>query len=306
MAERPFRSADFFFSLGLAALLWLLSALAKSYEHTLTMHLSWGSPPEGFVAAKPFPEKASYRIYANGWQLLFETIRPRRLPMDATAFGRRERIATRDFLPVFSQALPRGITLLEIKPDTIQLHLEPLVQRRIPLKWNSKLAMENTCEATGAVQLQPDSVDIFGPATAVEDVVLWPLEGIALEPLCDTARGTVRVLSGADRGIRVVPESVQFLIPVERYTEATLEIPLHDPEEPQLQFIPDRIKVTFQVPLSRYGNIRPGEFAFRTTLQPAAEKRRYWVDLSLEQAPNGVKDISWHPATVEAVRNRHD
>ncbi|MBI1193073.1 MAG: hypothetical protein GC205_07860 [Bacteroidetes bacterium] len=300
------RTIGVLLSIALAAVLWLLNALSKSYDTGIPVNLTWTNSSKDNVVVNRLPERAVLQVQATGWKLLFESFQTRTLRLDLNTFGTRKLVLTQYYLPVFGAGLPRGLKLLSIQPDSILLETEPGAVKRVPLVLQAQLDFAPNCGPTEEAVLAPDSVWISGPASRVANMFFWPTEKIVQSMVKQTLMGQVRVQQSNRLNISVDPAAVAYKIPVDRFTEMSLTIPLTAVPESGISLIPNQVEVSFQVPMARYESIRKEDFRLDVDLTNQADSNGHLVDVRMVRHPEGLKQLHWHPRSVELIVRKHD
>jgi YbbR domain-containing protein len=110
--------------------------------------------------------------------------------------------------------IPRGVTVARITPPLIQLRLEPIVRRMLPIsvQFSSKPPFGYSI---AAVQLEPENVLVQGPADDVRKLSAVETVPIDLEEKQGTIKRKVR-LSTDGRPLSLTPEEVNLSITVEQ------------------------------------------------------------------------------------------
>ena len=300
------RTVGVLLSIALAAVLWLLNALSKTYETDVPVRFNWTDSSKENVVVNRLPEQALFKVQATGWKLLFESFQTRTLRLDLSTFGNRKLVVTQYYLPAFSADLPRGLRLLSIQPDSILLETETGVRKRVPLVLQTNLDFAPFCGPTQAPITVPDSVWISGPASRVDNMFFWSTEKIISKDVDQTLMGMVDVQKSRRLNIQVDPVQVAYKIPVDRYTEKSLTIPLTPLPEAGMSLIPHLVDVSFQVPMARYDSIRIEDFRLDVDLTDQSDSIGHLVDVRVVRHPEGLKQLHWHPRSVELIVRKHD
>jgi hypothetical protein len=293
-------------SIALAAVLWLLNALSKSYETALTVNLTWVNASQDQVVVNKLPDVAQLRVQASGWKLLFESLQTRTLRLDPAAFGNRKLIVAQDHLSVFAGALPRGMHLVSLQPDSILLETEPGKRKKVPLLLRAELDFAPFCGTTAPAQLEPDSVWISGPASVIDPLFFWATEPVVAQNVSESLQGNAALEQSRRVNIRLEQSKVGYRVPVDRFTEMSLDVPLTTLPQPGVSMIPDQVTVSFQVPMQRYESIRKEDFRLDIDWQDAGDSSHHLVDVRMIRHPKGLQHIHWHPKSVELIVRHHD
>lgn len=183
-----------------AITIWVFNALSETYEQEIDVRLSY-TLPSTLTTTKPLPSKAGILVETSGWQLIRERFRVRALQLDISDLSKQELLLTNDHLALFASDMPSDMHVIQVHPDTLDLHLEPLVQKQVPVVLNAEF-LDRTDMVTDSMYIHPDSIWVSGPESLLRDVAYWPTEVIrsdgdtiaeGITPLPFPAVGSVRI-----------------------------------------------------------------------------------------------------------------
>jgi hypothetical protein len=104
--------------------------------------------------------------------------------------------------------------------------------------------------------------------------------------------------------VKYIPDAVEVVLPVDIYTEKSVEVPLQGvdfPSDKVLRTFPTHVTVTFQVGMSQFRKIDAGSFhlevPYHELLQLGSADQKYTVRLAVP--PKGASHIRIHPAQVD-------
>ena len=102
--------------------------------------------------------------------------------------------------------------------------------------------------------------------------------------------------------MKFVPASIEMILPVDIYTEKTVEVPLHGvnfPADKVLRAFPSKVQVTFQVGLSRFREITADDFHINVSYEELLKLGSDKYTVKLKSAPRGINQIRITPAQVD-------
>lgn len=201
-AQRSFAGefALFFVCLFIAVIIWLFTALSENYEQEINVGLSYVLP-ESQTTTIPLPQEAHLLVSSSGWQLVKEGFRHRAMSLDVSDLDDKPVLLTNNHLGLFTAGLPGNMHIVQVIPDTIDLHLEPLAERKVPIVLNADF-MDRTDIVVDSIYIHPDSITIRGPKSLITDITYWSTEAIAgngdsiidgITPLPFPAVGSIRL-----------------------------------------------------------------------------------------------------------------
>jgi YbbR domain-containing protein len=144
---------------------------------------------------------------------------------------------------------------------------------------------------------------LIGPANlldTIDKVVTVPIKN---SELSDTLEKKVNLASIPGTSLPV--KKVKVIIPVDRFTEASVEVPLaikNLPDSVDIKIFPGSIKLTYSVTLSMYNKSRKSDFLpyvdFNDIdLTALSENSR--LKVHLDSVPTYARSVSLYPSNVE-------
>ena len=146
----------------------------------------------------------------------------------------------------------------------------------------------------------PDSVLVYAPAAVLDTITAAYTGKLNLEDISDTLKQRVVLFSG--RGVKYVPPSVQMMLPVDIYTEKTVEVPLRGvnfPADKVLRAFPSKVKVTFQIGLGRFRQVNADDFHIWVSYQELLKLGSDKYTVRLRNVPDGVSHVRFNPEQVD-------
>lgn len=162
--------------IGVSAVLWLFTTLSGQFESEVIVSLDYDLPADQTTTRK-LPAEARLLVQTTGWQLIREGFNARSLQIDISDADAREAFITNNRKELFIADLPSDIEVLHISPDTILLHLEPLIRKKVPvfLTYTEPFLPLYI----DSLSVFPDSIELIGPETALKNFDRWGTEPVA-------------------------------------------------------------------------------------------------------------------------------
>jgi hypothetical protein len=295
------RPLGFLLSLGIAFLLWLVSALSQPSEASLTFPVQWVGDPLGpGPSGAGLPDELRLAVRSSGWQLLLLQIRRAALrlplPSPVAPIPADDPAALRQWV---AESLPGGLELLRVEGLENASHREPIAQKKVPVELRARLSFDPEFGPAGKHRLEPDSVWLSGPLSVLDTLRVCPTEELVLSALRASTTGSVALRLPLQGSLRAEPTTVTYVLEVDRLTERVISIPIQAPLPGRSLLIPDRVEVRFTVPLSQYDAIHINSFHAEVNYKPDDSLAGRWVDVRLSRMPEGLGQVSWHPRRVE-------
>jgi len=194
--------------------------------------------------------------------------------------------------------------IISVSPDTIYLSFEAVKSKKLPVKADFDLTYEKQYKQYGPVLFSPDSVMVRGPENKVSDLESASLGQIKLELLNKNFDGEkIFPADSAHHNVTFIPSTVMYSIPVEKYTEAEVEIPINiiNLQGMKAKTFPDKVRVYYTVALKDYPNIEPGMINAVADLSAVNLAEDDRMKISLESYPSFIRINKIEPEKVEFI-----
>jgi len=293
----------------IATVLWFLNALSKDYTATLSYPVKYVNPPSNRFLSNTPPAKFDLKVEAHGFTLLRHKLSLSFSPivLNISAITRNEEsnsgsytIRTENLMRRISDQVSKEISISEIRPEIITLVLDSLITKKVPVKLNIKTEFKPQFYLKEPLSATPDSVKITGPTAILDTVFSVSTESKIFERLDAQTEKMVYLLHPEKTTIS--PERVRINIPVERFTEKELKIPVevrNKPEGVNIKIFPSEVKVSFLVGLGEFESINVSDFKAFVDYDTIIKNHPEDLDVKIYTKPSFIQMPKISPATVE-------
>ncbi|MCD8292502.1 MAG: YbbR-like domain-containing protein [Prevotellaceae bacterium] len=301
------KSREFFlflFFFLVAAGFWLLQTLNNDYEMEFAIPVRLKGVPDHIVLTSDPVNNLHVRVRDKGTVLMNYVLGKRFYPItldfaDYEKTDNRVSVDASQFEKLVRSELKASTRLLSMQPDTLEYIYASGVSKLVPVR------LAGSVDAGGQYYLSdtlftPDSVQVFAPAYVLDTVRAAYTEPLKLEGISDTLRRAVAL--APLHGVKFVPASVEMMLPVDIYTEKSVEVPVRGvnfPADKVLRTFPSNIQVTFQVGMSRFRQVGAENLhiyvSYEELLQSGSDK----YTVRLKSIPKGVSRVRYNPGQVD-------
>ena len=245
-----------------AAIFWLFNALNKTYSTSIRFPLQFEFDRSKFAPVGQLPQSLLINVKGTGWDLFRKyfgvKVPTLTIPIERPAETRRIVGST---LPVRLASQMGNIQINHVVLDTIRLHLEPKIFRKIPLVVDTTLLnFKDDFARISRVTITPDSVDLSGPVSVIHDTPDPIVLKLSDRRLGDNFREEIEVDVSDDEYIQRDPPVVQVTFEVGEMVSATQSIRLeHDLLPWGYVTQQDSIQCSFRIPKKYYGKFTASE-----------------------------------------------
>lgn len=239
---------------------WLFLALNNKYVYTAKTELIYKDEPQKKAFKALQPDVVDLQVEGTGWQLLFSRLRikPQSITVSLEKLNNRSYILFTEQLSQINKQLETSQKIISVKPDTLYFDFSKRTNKRVQVKLIKKFSFVKQYGLSGEIQLKPSYVNISGPQEELAKITYWVTDTLKLDDLQHTTNTRVEIKQNNLNNISIYPSSVSVKIPIDEFTEKTLEIPLkiiNNTDFLNIKLYPKKVKVTFLVSLSNYQEV---------------------------------------------------
>lgn len=300
----------------LSFFLWLSKKYSKDYSITLPIKIEYEKIPFIKIITNNPDTIIQITFKSQGFKILYRQLiigLNKELKVDvsnclSTSFSKQFdflKISTKDLIKS-NMFLNEFIDdLISVNPDSISLNLESSFIKKIPVIANLRISYLPQYQLYGNYKLIPDSVLISGVKNVVNKINYIPTEFIMLSDVNENKTLTANLLYPTNgKMFKILNKNVKILIPVEKFTEATIEVPVKIKSElknENVKLFPDKAKVSFQVAVKDYKKINSDLFIAQVDLDNKLTKNENKLKIELISAPEFVRNVKIFPERVEYI-----
>lgn len=292
----------------IATTLWFLNALSKDYSTTISYPVKYINPPsKQFLANKP-PNKFELKVNAHGFTLLRHKLNFSFSPIvlnitnitaNKTPNSAGYQINASTLNRRIADQVSSEITVTNILPDVFYVKLDRLKTKTVPVKANISYTFKPQFDFKDTVIISPNEIEITGPGAVLDTIYYLSTESNDFENVDKDILRTLKIIHPENTTIK--PEKVDVKIPVEKYTEKEIRVPIkinNRPENRNIKLFPSEIKLTILVGLSDFENIDASKFEVivdYNNIKTNVEN----LEVKVQSKPANVQIIRFTPLSVE-------
>ncbi len=301
------KSREFFvflFFFFIAGGFWLLQTLNNDYEAEFSIPVRLRGVPNNTVITSEPVSELRIKLKDKGTVLLNYMLGKSFYPVtlnfsDYKAVDNHVRIYASQFEKKILSQLNVSTRLLSMKPDTLEYIYATGKSKLVPVRLSGTVGAGRQYYLSDTI-FSPDSVLAYAPAGVLDTITAVYTQPVKQADISDTLR--LQVPLRAQRGVKFVPASVELMLPVNIYTEKTVEVPLHGvnfPADKVLRAFPSKVQVTFQVGLSHFRQITADDFHIYVSYEELLRLGSDKYTVRLKNIPKGVSQVRFNPEQVD-------
>ncbi|MFP5079614.1 YbbR-like domain-containing protein [Pedobacter sp. JCM 36344] len=236
---------------------WLFMALNKKYVYTSKTVLYYKNFPQKKAFHPLQSDTVDLQVEGTGWQLLFARLRvkPQSISINLEKLNTRNYVLFAEQLVNVNRQLETSQKIISVNPDTLYFDFTLRTVKRVPVKLMSNISFVKQYGISDDIEIIPEYITLSGPQDKLEKINVWPTDTLTLKNVQATSVTRVSVAQNKMKNVNIFPSSAEVTIPVDEFTEKTMEIPvkiINNKDYYNIKLYPKKVKVTFLIALSKY------------------------------------------------------
>ncbi len=286
---------------------WLLQALQQEYETDLSIPVKYNNVPANIIFESKIPDMIKVHVrdkgsallnYTLGQKFRSITINLESLPMDTDRL-----IISRNSLETdIQKQILASTTVYNFEPQRIVLNYGLRKSKEVPVVFNGSVSTETGFRVSSDIIITPSHVTVYASQSVLDTIqeVRTAFVDIKNGKKSVTKNTELEQIDGANLGT----ERVSVIIPIEEYTEKTLNIPvevIHVPSKYKIRTFPPTVEVLCNIPISKFKDLTNESLAIQVPFQDLEENVTGSFDIDITQKPDWVKSYTLNPSTIEFI-----
>ncbi len=186
-------------------------------------------------------------------------------------------------------------------PDTLFFDFSTRVTKKVPVRLLYQLAFRKNYGVSGPIVVTPDSVIVTGAATDVAGITFWITDTLRLQNLASSINMKLGFLSSPKNNIDIFPQKVKVEVPVDRFTEKVVDVPLKviNNRGADVKLLPERVKLTLLTALRNFSKVERDSITAVVNLDGWFNHRYSQLPVHLTTFPAHSKLVKIEPQTVD-------
>jgi len=302
----------FLVCLCLSTLIWLFIKLSKDYNIVVVVGIDYVNVPKDKFITKA-DTIFNFTVKANGLKLLSRKIpKKERIKVSLSDVSFKKNANNQYFGNVelqnyvenlISEKFPFVKKVEDISQKTVSLELDNAYSKKVPVKAVYSYTLEKQFFVCSPVNIEPDSVFVYGAKSKIEKIKYIETDSVAFGNL---NKSLDKILILKDNGIfnyHLSHKNVQIHIPVEKFTEMELTVPILIPDlksKKHIKIFPENTKITFIVALKDYFKVNAG--MFKIFVDTVGMNNKTTLPVYIQEAPQYIKVNKISPDIVEFIK----
>ncbi len=285
---------------------WLFLALNNKYIYTAKTVLVYKNFPQKKAFHPLQSDTVDLQVEGTGWQLLFARLRikPQSIAISLDKLNNRNYILFSEQLNSVNNQLLTAQKVISVKPDTLYFDFSARTVKKVPVHLVSDFKFVKQFGISSDVVINPSHVTVSGPLSELNKIESWKTDSLVFKDVQNTIRTRVAMSQSHFKNVSIFPASVEVKVPVDEFTEKTMEVPLkiiNNKEYHQVKLYPKKVTITFLVALSSYNKVNEDEIDAVVDMQDWKLAKHQQLQVKLNHFPEYCKPIKIVPSKVDFI-----
>jgi YbbR domain-containing protein len=290
----------------LAIAAWLVMALNNKYVYTAKTVLVYKNFPQNKAFHPLQSDTVDLQVEGTGWQLLFARLRvnPPSINISLEKLNKKDYILFSEQLYRVNNQLETSQKIISVRPDTLYFDFSKRTVKRVPVRLLSNLKFTSQYGVSNDIEVSPDYVTVSGPQEDIGQIKEWQTDTLKLSDVRKTTVARVQMMQNKLKNVNIFPSSVEVSVPVDEFTEKTIELPikvLNNAEYYSLKLYPKKVKVTYLVALSSYQLINDDFMEASVDLNEWKVFKHKQLTVKMTRFPEYCKFVRVTPGKIDFI-----
>ena len=296
---------SFVFFLLLALVFWALTKFSEESTATVNTNLTYTNLPGSVSVSPTTVVEIAFDISANGFQFLSYKLKSPTISIDMSKYYKEGDslvlISDSELNKIITAQLDFDTRVSNLSLDELHVKLDVIVSKKVPVVFDSDISYKEGYKLTGVMSLQPDSVLVSGPSSAVDSVHSIITETYVKKNVSETIDESIGLQLPENSDVSISEIKVNLKLAVDEFTQKRVALPVevvNVPADIKLKLLTESIIISFDVSVSQFNSISERDFRIVCDYALRSSEENILVP-KLIQKPDGLNHIEWSTKKIE-------
>ncbi|GAA4340256.1 hypothetical protein GCM10023149_51510 [Mucilaginibacter gynuensis] len=292
--------------LALAIVAWVFTVLSNPYDFVIRKVISYKNSPQKKSFHQLQSDTVDATVHGTGWQMLFSrfTDDSKPLDIDLQTLDKRNYVVLSTQLFAINKKQAENRQIVGIDPDTLYFDFSNRRFKKVPVKLVKSIKYEKQYFQSDDIEIKPSEVTVSGPSEVISKIEYWKTDTLRGTDINETLQGQLKLQPVKEGNMSVYPKTVQVKIPVDEFTEKSLQVPvkvINNSNYYNVKIFPQKVKVTFVTSLNDYPNIDEAFFVAAADLDLWRLHGYNVLPVKINRLPPYCRIVKIEPANVDFI-----
>ncbi len=300
------RVSVFFTCLVLAVFAWIAVTFSRTYNFRVKQVLAYKNVPKKRAFHSLQSDTVDVIVKGTGWQMLFSKMNGMNpaIKVDLRALEYEDYILLSDQVKAINKSKEYKQEIVSFDPDTLYFDFSHRRVKRVPVQLAMSLHYQQQFTQSDDIVIKPKYVTISGPSNVIDRINFWKTDSLKAENISESINTRIKLAPVKEGNIGIYPNSVQVQIPVNEFTEKTIEVPVtlvNNSDYYNINILPKKVKITFTTTLNKYAEMSEEYFDAQADLNMWKQYGYKVLPVKVTKLPDFCRVVKIEPQNVDFI-----
>jgi YbbR domain-containing protein len=300
------RLSAFITCLVFAIFAWLFTTLSNPYKFTIKQVLTFRNAPQRRAFHPLQSDTVNAIVQGTGWQMLFSKFNEDKkvVSVDLHTLDSKNYVVLSTQLKQINANKDVEHEIIAINPDTLFFDFSNRTIKKVPIELVTAINYQKQFAQSDDIVIMPKYVTISGPAEVLNKITSWKTDSIKLNEANEDFNSRINLRGVKEGNLNIVPKSVIVNIPIDEYTEKTIEVPvklINNHNYYDVKVFPQKVKVTLTTSLNNYPDLNEDDFEAVADLELWRHNGYSVLPVKVTRLPSYSKVVKIEPQNVDFI-----
>ncbi|MFD0792314.1 CdaR family protein [Mucilaginibacter litoreus] len=289
-----------------AAFAWLFTSLSNTYKFSVKQVVTFRNLPQKRAFYPLQSDTVNAIVQGTGWQMIFSKMdySKKSISIDLHTLESKNYVVIGSQLKQINARKDIDHEIIAVNPDTLYFDFSNRIIKKVPVELVTDIKYQKQFAQSDDILIKPRYVTISGPAEILAKIKTWKTDSIRAADINTDYNGRIALRPPKEGNLNIIPKAVSVNIPIDEFTEKTLEIPvkiINNRNYDRVKVFPQKVKVTFTTSLSRYPEINEDDFEAVADLDLWRQNGYNALPVKVTRLPSYSKVTKIQPGVIDFI-----
>jgi len=300
------RVSVFVTCLVLAVVAWLLVTFSRTYNFKVKQVLAYKNTPKKRAFHSLQSDTVDVTVKGTGWQMLFSKMNSMNsaIKVDLRSLEYQDYLLLSEQVKAINKSKEYKNEIVSFDPDTLYFDFSHRRVKRVPVHLAMSLKYQQQFAQSDAIIIKPKYVTVSGPSNVIDKINYWTTDSLKATNVSESINTRIKLAPVKEGNIGIYPNSVQVKIPVNEFTEKTIEVPVklvNNINYDNVNLVPKKVRVTFTTALNKYAGMNEEFFEAQVDLNMWKNYGYKVLPVKITQLPDFCRIVKIEPQNIDFI-----
>lgn len=300
VSKKSFRSIKinmFFFFLLLAIIFWALTKFSKENSAKIEANLVYTNLPENYLLGDENINTLTFDITSNGFDFLIYKMKQPTVTVDVSKYfndtNKNAILPNENLKEEIAEQINYSGAIRNLSKTELNIDLQGVQSKKIPVIVNAVITYKQGFKKVDSLVAIPDSISVAGPKKLLDSLTGIATKELVLQNVGKDISSKISLEGLPYTELFSKTKQVTVKQTVKEFSQKKLVLPIkliNVPTESTLKIIPERLEITFIVPIEKFSAISAQDFEIVCDYKERNSEENFLTP-TLTKAPKEAKNI---------------